>query len=92
MIEMRKTASKVHRGTSLADGMNPAAAVVAEPAGIRSECSVETTTEIGLEAAAVAVVDVVAGNLSNFDSLEFANGKREEKMVLTLWTFDIFTL
>lgn len=79
-------ASTVRRGTSLAD-TSPVVVPVAgaESARIRSASSVETTTtEIGLEAAAVAVVAAVVGNLSNFDSLEFAKRKREEKMLLTL--------
>lgn len=88
---MERTASTVRRGTSLA-GTSPAAGEESK-AGIRSASFVETTTtEIGLGAAAVDVVAAVVGNLSNFDSLEFAKEEIRKNLLLTLWTFDIFTL
>lgn len=64
-IEMGNKVSMVHRGTSLA----VVAIAGAERERIHFVNSVETMTEIGLGAVAVAAAAV--GNLSNSDSLEF---------------------
>lgn len=72
MIGMERTASTVRRGTNLVADMNSVAGVESKE-GNRFANSVEMPkTEIGLEAVAVDVAAVVAGNLSNFDSLSTA--------------------
>lgn len=91
----RTEPSMVHLSTNLA-GDTIQAGWLAETVGAergRSRCvnSVETMTKSVLEA--VAVVVAVAGNSSNFDSLEFAKQEKKiERSDSTPETFDILRL